>query len=69
MQANEDFIACSWCGAEDMPGIANSTLTLVAGYGSEHDLERVTVPLCGECCDKLFSELSKLRGAVVESPW
>ena len=69
MQANEDFI-CSICGAEDMPGVACSTLVLAAGYGSvEHDMERIKVALCGECCDKLFAELSKLRGAVIESPW
>lgn len=66
MKANDDFI-CALCGAEDMPGVAGSTLTLAAGYGSIHDMGRVTVPLCGGCCDKLFSELSKLRGATVES--
>lgn len=68
MQANEDFV-CAVCGTEDMPGVAGSTIVLVAGYGSLHDMERVTVPLCGECCDKLFAELSKCRGAVIESPW
>lgn len=51
-----------------MPGKVGSTLVLTVGYGSTHDTERVTVPFCGECCDKLFAELSKLRGAVIESP-
>lgn len=68
MIANDDFV-CAMCGGEDMPGIAGSTLVLAAGYGSLHDIERVTMPLCGECCNKLFSELSICRNATVESPW
>ena len=68
MQANEDFM-CSICGGEDLPGKVYSTITLTAGYGSTHDMECVRVQLCGECCDKLFAELSRLRGAVIESPW
>jgi len=68
MEQNGNLI-CALCGGDDMPGTACSTLTLAAGYGSVHDMERVTIPLCGECCDKLFSELSRCRGAKVESPW
>lgn len=69
MQTNEDLV-CSICGGEDLSGKVYSTLTLTAGYGSvEHDMEVVKVPLCGECCDKLFAELSRCRGAVIESPW
>jgi len=66
MEQNGNLV-CGICGGEDMPGMAGSTLTLAAGYGSQHDMERLTVPICGECCDKLFSELSRLRGAKVES--
>lgn len=68
MKANEDLV-CSICGAEDMSGAAGSTLTLTAGYGSVHDMEKVIIRLCGECCDRLFAELSRCRGAAIESPW
>lgn len=68
MEQNVGFV-CAICGAEDMPGVAGSTLVLTAGYGSQsHDGERVTAPLCGKCCDKLFSELVQLPGTRVKNP-
>lgn len=70
MQSKRSLV-CSMCGAEDLPGCgALSSLTLSGGYGSvEHDMESVSIRLCGQCCDKLFGEMSRCRGAVVESPW
>jgi len=58
MEQNKDLV-CALCGNEDFPGYGtNSAITLAAGYGSEHDTERVTIPLCGECFDKLFAEFA-----------
>lgn len=68
MKSNPNFV-CAMCGAEDMPGAVGSTLILPAGYGSLHDMERMAIPLCGRCCDRLFAELIQLLGATVESPW
>lgn len=68
MKSNNDFV-CAICGSEDMPSAVGSTLVLVAGYGSLHDMERAAIPLCGECCDKLFTELIQLPGAMAENPW
>ena len=65
MGQNENFV-CAMCGEEDMPGFVGSKLVLEAGYGSAYDTERVKVPLCGECCDKLFDEFLQSPGAVVE---
>lgn len=65
MESNSSFV-CAWCGGEDMPGAVGSVLVLTAGYGSLNDLERVKVPLCGECCDKLLRELVQLPGAMWE---
>jgi len=67
MVQNGDLV-CALCGGEDAAGKARSTLTLAAGYGSQHDMDRLTVPICGECCDWLFSELSRCKGTEVESP-
>ena len=67
-EANDSSI-CSICGGDDIVGTACSVLVLEAGYGSANDMERVKVPLCGGCCDKLFSELVQLPGAVAERPW
>ena len=62
-----DSSMCATCGTEDTEG--THELVLAAGYGSVHDMERVRVPLCAECCDRLFSELVQLPGTVIESPW
>ncbi len=72
MESNSSFV-CALCGQRDNPppideGV-NSYLVLTVGYGSIYDMEKVTVPLCGDCADKLFPELAKLPGAKMESPW
>lgn len=57
MRQNEGLV-CALCGKEDFQDCGtNSSITLTAGYGSLHDTERVTMPLCGECIDNLLSEL------------
>lgn len=68
MTSKDDFV-CAVCGAEDIAGAACSVLTLAAGYGSIHDMEKVAIPLCGECCDKLFAELVQMPYATVYDPW
>lgn len=65
MKQNMNFV-CAMCGKEDMPGFVGSCLILEAGYGSVYDTERVTVPICGECCDKLYDELAGKPGAKLE---
>ncbi len=68
MQRNDDLV-CAMCGAEDIPGKACSILTLAAGFGSIHDLGWVKIPLCSECCDRLFAEMTRLFPAIIYDPW
>lgn len=65
MESNSNFV-CAWCGkCDDFP----SHLELAAWYGSLHDRERLTVPICGSCCDRLFTKLENKPGAKLNSPW
>lgn len=65
MESNSSFV-CAICGKQgDFP----SKLEIAAWYGSIHDMERLTVPICGDCCDRLFAELEHKPGAVLDSPW
>lgn len=64
-EANDNSI-CSMCGVGDIGGVACSSLILETGYGSANDLERVTVPLCGECADRLYVEMTKMPGARID---
>lgn len=64
-EANGSSI-CSMCGGDDIAGTACSSLILEMGYGSVNDLERVTVPLCGECADWLYVKMVKMPGARID---
>ena len=61
-EANDNSI-CSMCGGSDIGGVACSRLILETGYGSVNDFEQVTIPLCGECADRLYAEMAKMPGA------
>lgn len=52
-KANDSSI-CSMCGEDDVAGVVCSRLILETGYGSANDMERVTIPLCGECADLIL---------------
>lgn len=52
---NTDFI-CEICGKSDMVA---SKVILDANYGSANDGERVTLDVCGNCIDWLFSVIQK----------
>ena len=62
--SNFNFV-CPCCGRDtDLPP---SELTLHGNYGRlEHDTERATVKLCGECFDRLYSIIQSnlLAGAI-----
>lgn len=45
---------CYFCGKKD-PWGAEYTLTVNGGYAGEHDLETVTVEVCGECLEKMLA--------------
>ena len=64
-EANDSSI-CSMCGGEDIAGTACSSLILETGYGSANDMERVTVPLCGYCADRLYAEMIQMPGARID---
>lgn len=64
-EANDSSI-CAMCGGDDIAGTACSRLILETGYGSANDLERVTVPLCGECADRLYVEMTQMSGARID---
>lgn len=51
--SNYNFV-CPCCGRDtDLPP---SVLTLHGNYGSaEHDTERTTIKLCGDCFDRLYA--------------
>lgn len=67
MKSNNNFV-CAWCGQQDdFP--SPSHLEVSAWYGSIHDRERLIVPICGDCCDRLFAQLEHKPGAVLDSPW
>lgn len=51
---------CDICGKEDY---FLSSVVLNANYGSEHDGERLTIALCGNCFDKLFDLVLDMK------PW
>lgn len=65
IEANDSSI-CAMCGGDDIAGTACSRLILETGYGSANDLERVTVPLCGECADRLYAEMTQMPGARID---
>ena len=64
-EANSSFI-CAMCGGDDIAATVCSHLILETGYGSANDLERVTVPLCGECADRLYVEMTQMPGARID---
>lgn len=52
MSRKQSFI-CPRCGGG---GLSPSLLTMHGNYGSrEHDTERATVKLCGDCYDWLYT--------------
>lgn len=55
--ANDNFIhmKCAICGDTDTGDMALSQLTLKLGFGSKHDGESVSLPLCGKCVDRLHN--------------
>lgn len=55
---NTGFI-CEMCGQPDMVA---SKVILEANYGSVNDGERVTLAVCGNCIDKLFTTIQKKNG-------
>lgn len=64
-EANDSSM-CSMCGGGDIVGTACSSLILETGYGCANDLERVTVPICGECADRLYVEITQMSGARID---
>lgn len=56
-EANDSFIdqgcQCHFCGKKS--DFTEYTLTISGGYASEHDLEQVTVDVCGECLEKMLA--------------
>lgn len=64
-EANDSSI-CSMCGGEDIAGTACSSLILETGYGSANDMKQVTVPLCGDCADRLYAEMTQMSGARID---
>ena len=55
--ANDSFIhiQCAICGDTDIGDMALSQLILKSGFGSKHDGESVSLPLCGKCMDRLHN--------------
>jgi len=55
---NDDFISkkCEICGRDTL---VFSKVKLTCNYGSENDGETVSVSICGECADKIYSILRK----------
>lgn len=65
MTRKQSFV-CPWCGkGSDLPP---SILTMQGNYGSrEHDTERATVKLCGDCFDRLYAIIqSNLPAGAIE---
>ena len=62
---NEDFI-CPCC--QQVTFFPPSLLTMHGNYGSiQHDTERATVKLCGECFDSLYEIIRhRLPAGVIE---
>lgn len=56
-ESNRDFVRrdhrCHFCGKKDQWG-TEYTLTVDGGYAGEHDLETITVEVCGECLEKML---------------
>lgn len=52
---NTGFI-CEMCG---QPDIVASKVIIEANYGSVNDGERVTLEVCSDCIDWLFSVIQK----------
>lgn len=63
---NEDFI-CPCC--QQVTFFPPSILTMQGNYGSiQHDAERATVKLCGECFDRLYEIIqNKLPNEAIET--
>lgn len=55
---NSSFV-CPFCGeGSELPP---SVVVLNGNYGSrEHDTERATVKLCGDCFDRLFAVIQNI---------
>lgn len=65
MTRKQSFV-CPCCGqCSELPP---SVLTLHGNYGStEHDTERATVKLCGDCFDRLYAIIqSNLPAGAIE---
>lgn len=56
MTQNLDFIhkKCEMCGKEEL---ALSVIQLSCGYGSLNDGESVRLNICGECADRIYSNI------------
>ena len=65
-EETNDSSICSMCGGYDIAGTACSSLILETGYGSANDMERVTIPLCGECADRLYMEMIQMLGSRID---
>lgn len=52
-EQNVNFI-CQLCGKHTQ---RPSALHILAGYESRHDMEHMTLNICGECTDALFDSL------------
>lgn len=60
--ANDSFIhiQCAICGDTDAGDMALSQLIFKPGFGSKHDGESVSLPLCGKCMDRLHNHYRSL---------
>lgn len=70
-QADQPKRHCAICGGQDMPGFGVcSSVTLLAGYNSDHDGMKREVPVCGSCLDWLWRCMAKNGSDEVEdSVW
>lgn len=66
MQRNIGFV-CPCCGRDD--ALPPSVLIIQGNYGSaEHDMERATIKLCGDCFDRLYAIIqSNLPTGAIET--
>ena len=64
-QERKPSFICPVCGREDLTA---SVIVLHGCYGSQHDTERATVKLCGDCFDRLYAVIqSNLPGDTMET--
>lgn len=59
-KANDSFIQqdckCHFCGKES--DFTEYIMTIVGGYDSGHDMETVSMNVCGGCLEKMFAAVS-----------